>query len=50
MNPRKVLKAKKIICNLKYEECKELSEKIIKLPTAKEIEKECTNFILTSEK
>ena len=34
----------------KYEECKELSEKIMKLPTAREIEKECTNFILTSEK
>ena len=49
MNPRKVLKAKKIICNLKYEECKELSKKIIKMPTAREIEKECTNFILKSE-
>ena len=46
MNPRKILKAKKIICNLKYEKCKELSEKILNLPTAKEIEKECTNFII----
>lgn len=37
MNANKVLKARKLILDLKYSECKKLAEDILKMPTAEEI-------------
>ena len=39
MNPNKILKARKIISNLNYTECKKISEEVLKCDTAEEVEK-----------
>lgn len=44
MNASKILKARKIISNLEYRECKELADKVLKMSSATEIEKLLVDF------
>ena len=44
MNANKVLKARKLILDLKYSECKKLAEDILKMPTAEEIKEKLRHW------
>lgn len=44
MNANKILKARKLIIDLNFEECKELANKVLKLESTEEVKKTLDNF------
>lgn len=44
MNANKILKARKLIINLNFEECKELANKVLKLESTEEVKRILDNF------
>ena len=44
MNANKILKARKLITDLSFEECKELANKVLKLESTEEVKRILDNF------